>query len=383
MITEIIHQSLRNLYKFIFHHHQPTTPSYPTPYFINPITMERTSLESLGFSEADLDQVSDTFTCQQPLPVSKSSLNKPRVLQSPRHVTLSPPDIQQDSVDFHLKKLKTIWIDQEDPLHPTIIDLLKIICEINEDERKDLLHRYKHMVKISGDDLPQLLYTLTETHVDGYSALLSSIKMGITAYSSAISRNAKTALADIAVSAADIQSVAQNVLEQYSTFQETPEHLALSWNNTSQSMASYMEEIDKKNLRSSQPGPSSKRTTTSPSTHSTHSLDSRIGVQLKLLPGRRYTSEWGILSMDLDENVGFSALSSSGSYIAKLIDVLRKPKVLEMILDRDITKIINFLKENHEVIQEYKVGSQEQKRKILKDIGSAAPTKLGQWVLYN
>lgn len=349
MVTHFLLKFLRDTFRLINPPH-PLYPPSPPPHFTNPLTMEKVSLESMGYSEADLNQISDTFTCQDPI----SSAQKPRI--QPKRMPFRPSSSEYHPSSSHhetptdtdptLEQLQTTWSEQEDPLHQSIIDGIKILCESSADDRKDLLQRYKHLVKISGEDLPQLIHALTEPHVNSYSALLSSIKMGIVAYSSAISRNAKAAIADIAVAAADLQTTAVNVLEQYHTFQETLDHVALSWNNTSKSMSLYMEEMDKKTLKTAQPGPSSRNTTNTPSVNSAHSPDLRIGVPLKLLPGKKYTSEWGSLSIDVDGNVGFCATTSSGAHIARLVDTLQKPRVLEMVLDRDLNKIIYYLQAN-------------------------------------
>lgn len=219
---------------------------------------------------------------------------------------------------------------------------------------------------------------MSDPVIQDYNSLAAAIKMGITAYSSAVGRNAKTSLVEIAVAASDLQTAALTTLEQYRTFEDTLEHLAISWNNTSKSMSLYMEELDKKTLQLSQPG-STQRKVNAPSTSSVHSPDPRIGATLQLHANSQYVSEYGCLSVDVDENVGFIATTALGITLAKLIGVINKPRVLEQILDRDLSEIICYINSNTEMLDKYPTWSQAERKRALHTLGDKAHIRLGQW----
>lgn len=149
----------------------------------------------------------------------------------------------------------------------------------------------RHLVRLSGDDMPRLRDKLILTCTSPPATLIFMLKISIVAYSTALARNAKDQIAEIAVATTDLSVVSANILAQQEVFQKFAENTALAWNATAARMTSFVAELDKKNLQLSYPSTSSKVIPKSPSTSSVHTPDQAVGTTLTLSPGSLSKSE--------------------------------------------------------------------------------------------
>lgn len=99
----------------------------------------------------------------------------------------------------------------------------------HNDSRNDLLNKYKHLVKISSDNMPQLIDELRLCCMDRFNTLKWSIKLAITAYSSSITRNARVAISDIATLSSDLSIIAKTAMDQQLSFLKSLVHLSGPW----------------------------------------------------------------------------------------------------------------------------------------------------------
>lgn len=346
---------------------QSSRLSYRGPIY--PITMEqfghnRVSFAAAGIDEEEMNGLCDLFVCQEPCIVNP--------VETDQSTSSSIPQL--------LGVLKNLWIQLEDPLDQRILETIDNLCILAQDTRKDFLNKYKHLVKITGDDIPQMIDELQLRTMEGVATLTGMIKIAIVSYSAALARNAKSAISEISTLTTDLSVMAEEAFKQQQDFRTSLEHISSSWMAVSNSMTNYMTELDKKTLQLSnlQTGVRSCRGT--PSTDSNHNTDSQTGSSLILIPDTKYRSNLGILTCTIDGNIGFSASGGTGVPLGKLIKSTQNPKALEHLLNRDLQRVTQFLIQHSQTLDAYSTSTPEQKAKFATEIMKYAPRLQGQWV---
>nr|ANI26482.1 hypothetical protein [Spodoptera frugiperda] len=338
--------------------------------FVYPI-MASSSLDTLDLTEIGLTRevltgVSDYMTGQKPIP----GFNYPEAC---------PPI--SDELTKLLGSLKNYWTQLEDPLDERILTTLKAISALSNDTRGDLSGKYKHLIRISGDDMPQLLDELIEVCLLGSKTLIATLKVAITAYTAALARNAKSTISDIATASADLMVITQMIQSQQESFQTSLEHLSHSWNNVAGSMTAYTAELDKKTLRLTQLTPNVRPDHhRAPSTTSSHTPDASVGLRINITPGCAYKSQFGVLTCCPNGNIGFLATNAEGTVIAKLVEVIKKPAPLGKVLNKNLQELINYVKANPKILTTYSALPPQDRITLINEINICVPDLTNQWV---
>lgn len=294
------------------------------------------------------------------------------------------PEACQQTPDELMKLLgllKNYWTQLEDPLDERILNTLRNISTLSNDTRGDLSGKYKHLIRISGDDMPQLLDELIEVCLLGSKALIATLRMAIVAYTAALARNAKSTISDIATASTDLMMITNMIQSQQDSFQTSLEHLSHSWNNIASSMTAYTAELDKKTLKLTQLTPIVKPDHhRAPSTTSSHNPDASVGSRITITPGFAYKSQLGVLTCCPNGNIGFLATNAEGTVIAKLVEVIKKPIPLEKVLNKNLQELINYVKNNQRILTTYSTLPPAEKIAIINDINICVPDLTNQWV---
>ncbi|AHN92644.1 P [Spodoptera frugiperda rhabdovirus] len=329
-------------------------------------SLDTIDLSEIGLTREVLTGVGDYMTGQRPVP----AFNPPEVGHSP-----------SDEVAKRLGELKNYWTQLEDPLDERILNTLKAISILSGDTRGDLSGKYKHLVRISGDDMPQLLDELIDICLLGPKTLIATLRMAITAYTAALARNAKSTISDITTASADLMVITQMIQSQQESFQSSLEHLSHAWNNVASGMTAYTAELDKRTLKLTQLTPPVKPDHhRAPSTASSHTPDASVGLHINITPGCAYKSQFGVLTCCPNGNIGFLANNSDGTVIAKLVEVIRKPRPLTTALNKNLSELINYVKANPKILATYSTSSPQDKLNILNEIHFCIPDLTNQWV---
>lgn len=150
----------------------------------------------------------------------------------PTHTDM--PDSDDEDPDSELvallTKLSSFWCQLKDPLDPRLIQTLDDLCVISHDHKKDLTQRYIQLMGLSKEDSLQIIDCLKDCTMGGYASIKASVKMGMTAYSLALARNAKGAISEIASLAADMSVMTRSAQKQQENYRNSIDHLAGAWN---------------------------------------------------------------------------------------------------------------------------------------------------------
>lgn len=138
-----------------------------------------------------------------------------------------------------LGELKNYWTQLKDPLDTRIMSILEKLCELSHDTKNELMTKYVFLIKNTGEDSIDLVDNLQEAAMGGTTVLLRMIKIAITSYLTAMTRNAQAGQALISFASVDakFKQVAEDLNNQKK-----------DWTSLSQSMTKYMSEIERRTL---------------------------------------------------------------------------------------------------------------------------------------
>lgn len=238
----------------------------------------------------------------------------------------------------------------------------------------------KNLVKISGDDIRTILDKIIELDIWSPAALLDIFKVSLTTYTIAIARNAHSALSDIATAATDMQTISRGVMKQHKMYQESLEHVSEAWNTTAMSIANYMGEIDKRTLQLANLNTTQYTMQTSPSIDSRHIPDSVVGDLVHLKPDTQYVSQHGTLRISDSDNLGFVASTNAGKDFTLVISHIKKIKVIEILMNRDLDKLADQIQKQRQKIINYSALPAPERKALIDCLAISAPICQGQWI---
>lgn len=326
------------------------------------------SIENLGFSEKELNDIKDNLSLQAPL--EGTSIHT-------QDTSSVPPIIKA------LSQLKSLCSQLPDPLDERIIKVMDSICALTQDTRNDFILKYKNLINVTGDDFNEILDDLIISTTQGPHTLLCMMKISIKAYSLGIAKTAHTSVSDIVTLATDLTVIVQDTFEQHKVYEESLKNISQAWNSVSTSMTNYMTQIDTRNLNLSYPNKAQRSTLTCPSLDSRSSPDPMSHSLIKLSMGQKYKCHLGSLNYMDHGNLGFVSDTSEGILIAKFVGKIKSTKVIERVLNKDLDHVCQKLRENSKILDDYENLNKEERFAFFSKLVESILDKVGQWVTTN
>lgn len=350
---------------------QTRTPSQETQFSDPPLIMAGSDVYNVNFaaaglSEDALDSIKDEFSVYpggHTYEQDKSS------------------DKEDRTENDAMLNLGDLWRTESDPLHEEILLNMEIICKKFGDKSLLLLSHYKKLVPIARDNMSMLMPLLGNYGITGYDFLMGMIQIATRILT--LSLNAATAIRKavdlISAVSADMATMSHGLLAQREAFHESLEHMSSAWNATTSSMTGFMEEVDRRTLELTNLGQQGQASYSAPSTDSHYKAEKKLGNLVKLNPGLTYKSECGILKIDKNSNLGFIASTGKGKTIAMLIMTVKTPRVLEKVLNRDLSQVHDFIISSKIHLSEYETMSPSTKMEYIQALMKATNINLNQW----
>lgn len=319
-------------------------------------------LSGLTFDPNDLSHLADRMTSQDDIPPT------------------SRPDSQVNILSL-LGNFRKLLLETSNPIDPAIIKSMEVLIPHLTTKRLDLIDRYTALVSRTGPEFPSIKEDIIQASKAGVDSLYWAIKAALTAYQVAASKTASHAISDISNAAMTLVAMLQQSHTQHEAFQESIEHMSVTWNSLTGSMTEYMSRMDQVLLKQTEPRHRDTQTVITPSVDSHAASQRQKATQTTFVPGGVYKSMYGVLSIDEHGSIAFKSNHPEGRHLAKVITSGMKLAALNTILNKDLIAMTEYMIMNPKSFDKYREMTVAEKRDLINKLTRSATDKSNQWTL--